>query len=101
MDVDATPLPVYPWERPGTHRAGGWLIHRDDCRWEDNIKIGLGESNLPRGCGLDSCDQGGLMVGCFVHGNDLSCSVNGWALVGLETYKDVAIGCARYLVNKE
>lgn len=43
----------------------------------------------------------GLMVGCFVHGNDLSCYVNGWALVGLETYKGVAIGCARYLVNKE
>jgi len=23
--VNATPRPLYPWERPGTHCIGGWV----------------------------------------------------------------------------
>ena len=32
--VSATPRPLYPWERPGTHCTGGWVGHRaglDGC----------------------------------------------------------------------
>jgi hypothetical protein len=27
--VDATPQPLNPWERPGTHCIGGWVGPRD------------------------------------------------------------------------
>jgi hypothetical protein len=26
--VNATPRPLYPWERPGTSCVGGWVGHR-------------------------------------------------------------------------
>ena len=32
--VNATPRPLYPWERPGTHCIGGWVSLRaalDGC----------------------------------------------------------------------
>ena len=32
--VDATPWPLYPQERPGTHCTGGWVGHKaglDGC----------------------------------------------------------------------
>jgi hypothetical protein len=36
--VNATPRPLFPWERPGTHCVGGWV---------------------PLGAGLDGCGKSG------------------------------------------
>jgi len=31
--VNATPRPLYPWERPGTHCIGGWVGPREGLDW--------------------------------------------------------------------
>ena len=90
--VNATPQPLYPLERPGTHCIGGWVGPRA-------VLDGWGKSRLPPG--FDPCtvqplarpytncaDVGhGQVADCCKYGNELSvstecddCLVCGWGI---------------------
>ena len=90
--VNATPRPLYPWERPSTHCIGGWVGHRaglDGCgksrRQRDSIPGPSSPTELPRplaaGCIFISspsvrtdCVVTGVQRGCFRRGKPAATS---------------------------